>query len=82
MGDFNQWGRATGAMREFGKEWQQLAPGPSYPSRRPLARLDRIVTTPDWNHVRSEVHHSSLSALASDHLPVWARLDLDARSPA
>ncbi len=82
MGDFNQWGRATGAMREFGTDWQQLAPGPSYPARRPVARLDRIVATPDWSHVESEVHHSSLSALASDHLPVWATLSLAGRSSA
>lgn len=77
MGDFNQWGRLTGAMREFGMRWQQLAPGPSYPARRPIARLDRIVTTPDWAYLDGGVHHSNLSAIASDHLPVWARLALD-----
>lgn len=82
MGDFNQWGRSTGAMREFGKDWQQLVPGPSYPARRPIARLDRIVATPHWSHVESEVHHSSLSALASDHLPVWATLRLNGSTVA
>lgn len=76
MGDFNQWGRLTGAMREFGMAWQQLAPGASYPAQRPIARLDRIVTTPDFSYVDSAVHHSALSMQASDHLPVWARLQL------
>lgn len=76
LGDFNQWGRLTGAMREFGMRWQQLAPGASYPARRPLAKLDRIVTTPQWSYVTSGVHHSSLSVQASDHLPVFATLSL------
>lgn len=76
MGDFNQWGRLTGAMREFGMGWQQIAPGASYPARTPLARLDRIVTTPHWSFVDGGVHHSALAAQASDHLPVYARLSL------
>ncbi len=76
MGDFNQWGRLTGAMREFGMGWQQLAPGASYPARRPIARLDRIVTTPQWSYRIGGAHHSSLAAQASDHLPVFATLSL------
>lgn len=76
MGDFNQWGRLTGAMRAFGVNWQQITPGASYPARRPLARFDRIVTSPDWDFVECGVHHSSLAAQASDHLPVWATLKL------
>jgi endonuclease/exonuclease/phosphatase family metal-dependent hydrolase len=76
MGDFNQWGRLNGAMREFGSAWQQLAPGASFPARRPLARLDRIVATADLRYVESGVHHSRLAAQASDHLPVWAAMKL------
>lgn len=76
MGDFNQWGRLSGAMREFGMGWQQLVPGASYPARRPVAQLDRIVTTPHWSYVESGVHHSALSTQASDHLPVFATLSL------
>ncbi len=76
LGDFNQWGRLTGAMRHFGLGWQVITPGASYPSRRPIARLDRIVATPEWDYVDSGVHHSSLAVQASDHLPVWARLKL------
>ena len=76
MGDFNQWGRMTGAMRAFGMGWQQISPGPSYPARRPIARFDRIVTTPHWRYVDSGVHHSATAAQASDHLPIWATLDI------
>jgi len=76
MGDFNQWGRMSGAMRGFRLAWQVITPGASYPSRRPIARLDRIVASPQLSYVDSGVHHSALSAIASDHLPVWARLQL------
>lgn len=76
MGDFNQWGRMTGAMAAFGVAWQLITPGASYPSRRPIALLDRIVTTPDWDYLDGGVHHSALAVLASDHLPVWSRLKI------
>ena len=76
MGDFNQWGRTTGAMREFAAGWSMIAPGKSYPSNRPLAQLDRIVTCGRWHCHESKVHHTALSAVASDHLPVIARLKL------
>jgi endonuclease/exonuclease/phosphatase family metal-dependent hydrolase len=76
MGDFNQWGTQTGAMREFAGGWRVLDPGRSFPSRRPVARFDRIVTTEHWRAEEARVHHSALAAQASDHLPVWARLDM------
>lgn len=76
MGDFNQWGHVSGAMQPFGVKWQMIAPGASYPAGRPIARLDRIVATPDWDYRDSEVHHSANAARASDHLPVLAKLKL------
>lgn len=76
LGDFNQWGHRTGAMREFAADWGQIAPGPSYPSRRPVARLDRIVHCGGWRCHDAAVHHSALAAVASDHLPIIADLEL------
>ena len=76
MGDFNQWGLATGAMREFSDRWTVVNPGKSYPSRQPVAMLDRIVASSHWNCLSAEVHHTALAAVASDHLPVIARLEL------
>src|SRR5690606_32038857 len=35
MGDLNEWSRAKGALRGFAGEWRVLAPGRSFPSRRP-----------------------------------------------
>ncbi|MBX7494475.1 endonuclease/exonuclease/phosphatase family protein [Qipengyuania sp. 6B39] len=76
LGDFNQWGRQTGAMREFSDGWQLVTPGRSYPSTQPLAMLDRIVASHQWQCMAAEVHHTPLAAVASDHLPVVARLHL------
>jgi len=76
MGDFNQWGR--GALREFAAPWRALAIGNSFPSRRPLAQLDRIVHSGEWVCGEAAVHHSALAAVASDHLPVRAVLSLAA----
>jgi len=76
MGDFNQWGRTTGAMREFSPDWQIVTPGRSYPSRQPVATLVRIVASKHWRLVETEVHHTGLAAVASDHLPVIAKLEL------
>jgi endonuclease/exonuclease/phosphatase family metal-dependent hydrolase len=76
MGDFNQWGHRGGIMREFRHPWQVMSPGRSFPSRRPLAPLDRIILSGEWNDAESGVHHSQSSAQASDHLPVWATAEL------
>lgn len=74
MGDFNQWSHARGAMREVVNGWQMFAPGNSFPSRQPIAALDRIVASDHWTCRQAGVHHSALAARASDHLPVYARL--------
>src|SRR5690606_18365475 len=78
MGDFNQWGRANGVLREFTNGWTAPSIGNSFPSRRPLAPLDRIVHSHEWACQSAAVHHSALAAAASDHLPVKATLELDA----
>ena len=78
MGDFNQWGRSTGALREFDPGWHVPMIGNSFPSRRPLAPLDRIVHSPEWICRQTAVHHSALAAAASDHLPVRVTLELTA----
>jgi endonuclease/exonuclease/phosphatase family metal-dependent hydrolase len=76
MGDFNEWARHGGCFHEFARGWRLLAPGRSFPSRRPVAQLDRIVVSETWRVLETKVHHSALAAKGSDHLPVWARLEL------
>ncbi len=76
MGDFNEWSLHGGALGEFHSDWRVLAPGRSFPSRRPVAQLDRIVISPEWELAEAGVHHSALAARASDHLPVFSQLEL------
>jgi endonuclease/exonuclease/phosphatase family metal-dependent hydrolase len=74
MGDLNEWSLHGGCMREFGG-LHVASTGRSYHSRRPVGCLDRIITTPDLHHVACGVHVSERARLASDHLPIWARLN-------
>ena len=76
MGDLNEWARHGGCFREFDGNWQVLAPGRSFPSRRPVAQLDRIIASPEWEVLETGVHHSALAARGSDHLPVLMRSGL------
>jgi endonuclease/exonuclease/phosphatase family metal-dependent hydrolase len=77
MGDFNQWGREKGVLGELQDGWHTLATGKSFPSRRPLAPLDRIIHSPGWRCVEAGVHRSALAVAASDHLPVRATLEFE-----
>ena len=76
MGDLNEWALRGGSLREVQPPWRLLAPGRSFPSRQPLAQFDRLVVSPQWQVQHCAVHHSTLAARASDHLPVMAQLEL------
>ena len=77
MGDLNEWRSVAGCFREFGRHFALLDPGPSFPSRRPLGRLDRIMHCDRLRVEDCGVHRSALAASASDHLPVWARFVIE-----
>lgn len=66
LGDFNEWG-AEVAMTGFAT----TTPGLSFHAARPVAALDRVLTSPEITVAGSGVHRSPLAAVASDHLPVW-----------
>ncbi len=72
MGDLNEWRTVAGCFREFGRHFSLLDPGPSFPSRRPLGKLDRIMHCEMLTAKDCGVHRSAQSTVASDHLPVWA----------
>jgi endonuclease/exonuclease/phosphatase family metal-dependent hydrolase len=75
MGDCNEWSPHGGSMTEF--HGHHIAPtGPSFHSRRPIARLDRIIACDRLAIHASGTHHSLKARFASDHLPVWADLSV------
>jgi endonuclease/exonuclease/phosphatase family metal-dependent hydrolase len=79
MGDLNEWRVGTRSsllelLPHFGPLHAVL---PSFPSRFPLLALDRILTRPPDLISSIEVHRTQLSRVASDHLPVKARLNLE-----
>ncbi|MEH3104706.1 MAG: endonuclease/exonuclease/phosphatase family protein [Sphingomonas phyllosphaerae] len=74
MGDLNEWSRAAGCLRDFGTCFRFAETGPSFHARRPIARLDRIMVSPQWRIEACGVHQSAAARVASDHLPIWAEL--------
>ncbi len=75
-GDTNEWASRGGVFRCFDEGWRVLDCGRSFPTRRPIARLDRMIVSDHWTVKATGPHHSLLAARASDHLPVWADLSL------
>ncbi|WP_288456113.1 endonuclease/exonuclease/phosphatase family protein [uncultured Sphingomonas sp.] len=76
MGDLNEWSRQSGCLRDFGHDYRFADTGPSFHARRPIARLDRIMVSPDVRITACGVHASAAARTASDHLPIWAELEL------
>ncbi|MEI9851778.1 MAG: endonuclease/exonuclease/phosphatase family protein, partial [Sphingomonas sp.] len=74
MGDLNEWSRSSGCLRDFGNHFTFADTGRSFHARRPVARLDRIMASPELRIVDAGVHDSAAARTASDHLPVWAVL--------
>jgi endonuclease/exonuclease/phosphatase family metal-dependent hydrolase len=74
MGDFNQWSN-RGALSEFAFHHHRLVKTPpSFHSRRPVARLDRIIVSYDIAVQAADAHATALAKMASDHLPLWAEI--------
>jgi endonuclease/exonuclease/phosphatase family metal-dependent hydrolase len=76
MGDLNEWRASARTLADFSGVLRMVPTGPSFHARLPMAALDRIFVSPGIGVADSGVHHSALASVASDHLPVWARLVL------
>jgi endonuclease/exonuclease/phosphatase family metal-dependent hydrolase len=76
MGDTNEWRPHAGCLVDFARLLRIAPTGASYHSRRPVGRLDRIMVDHDTRIAACGVHHSPLATRASDHLPVWADVEL------
>ncbi|MEH3159796.1 MAG: endonuclease/exonuclease/phosphatase family protein [Sphingomonas taxi] len=74
MGDLNEWTAAAGCLRDFCRDYRMADTGPSFHSRRPVGRLDRIMVSQDLSVVECGVHASPAARKTSDHLPIWATL--------
>lgn len=79
LGDLNEWRLGPrSSLQSLHPHFGPLpAALPSFPSRFPLLALDRILAKPRDLITAFEVHDSLLARLASDHLPVKARLSPD-----
>lgn len=75
MGDFNEWHRGPvtrGLKLEFSSPMRRMRR--THPALFPLFRLDRIYWDVELEGETFHAHRSRLARVASDHLPVVARL--------
>jgi endonuclease/exonuclease/phosphatase family metal-dependent hydrolase len=75
MGDLNEWSLHGGALRDFAHHFRIAPTPPSFHTRRPVARLDRIMVDRSLHITSCGVHHSLKARRASDHLPIWAQVE-------
>jgi endonuclease/exonuclease/phosphatase family metal-dependent hydrolase len=76
MGDLNEWSAHGGCLRDFSRAYSFADTGPSFHVRRPVAKLDRIMVSSGLRIAECGVHHSAAARKASDHLPIWATLEV------
>ena len=75
VGDINEWHRGPvtrGLRREFSSPMRRMRR--THPALFPIFRLDRIYWDVELQGEEFHVHRSRLARVASDHLPVVARL--------
>lgn len=70
-GDFNEFSASVGLGR-LTPQFTIHTPGRSFHSRRPLVALDRFATSDTLTLRTMGVLRNPMTALASDHLPIWA----------
>ena len=78
MGDLNEPDLKSGVLRAFEQHHTSAACGPSFHASMPVFTLDRIIVTEDILIGEAGVHRSALAREASDHLPIWATLQIPA----
>jgi len=82
LGDFNEWRRrGRSALRGLEPTFGVAPSILSFPSRRPIFALDRILGWPDGLITDLAVHDTPLARRSSDHLPLTATVNLRAAMP-
>lgn len=76
-GDMNEWSPHVG-LESLEEAYDLHAPGHSFHAARPVAGLDRIGHCHSVALKDAGVTENALTRRASDHLPIWADLELTA----
>ena len=76
-GDFNVWWGKNAALSDLVRDFVPATGPRTFPSRRPLLRLDRIWAQREhWAVERVRAHATAAARSVSDHLPLCATLRL------
>lgn len=76
VGDFNEWRAQPSMMAELEKKLPRIVAPPSFHTRRPLLRYDRIYGTHHVTVLGCGAERSALARRGSDHLPVYAHVEV------
>lgn len=76
MGDLNEWFLWGRPLKKLHKYFDATPAVATFPSGRPVLALDRIWTHPGSILQDLKCHVSPLARIASDHLPLVARIDI------
>jgi endonuclease/exonuclease/phosphatase family metal-dependent hydrolase len=74
MGDLNEWFLWGRPLRWLHAHFEKMPAAATFPASAPIFALDRIWIEPRSLLDRVWVHKSALARVASDHLPVLARI--------
>jgi endonuclease/exonuclease/phosphatase family metal-dependent hydrolase len=77
MGDLNEWRLdQRSSLGPLADRFAGLTAAQAYPAHYPLFALNRMMTCPQGELTDLMAHVTPLSRMASDHLPIKARLRL------
>ncbi|MCP5037566.1 MAG: metal-dependent hydrolase [Rhodobacteraceae bacterium] len=77
LGDFNEWSPYQG-LEGLAEGFTLHAPGRSYHAARPVAALDRVALSHGLELRDAGVEEDGQARIASDHLPVWVDVMIEA----
>lgn len=77
FGDFNEWFGLSRNLKWLETSFSKSPRVPTYPSRWPRFALDRIFASPNVTFLESEVISDQKTRVASDHLPILAKISLE-----
>lgn len=76
LGDMNEWYRGSRTLKEAHRMFGEPPAPAAFPSFFPVLALTRIWVRPPQAIIAIETHRSRLAKVASDHLPLKAKIDV------